>query len=188
MYRKKMLWLVILMVWVGMVTSIVLYQEDYNLASQGVNSDSIEILEYNEQELENSMGNGQVNYTQSQENNDENFFIKYRLERDKARSEQLDIYREMINNPNTDKTTKKEAQNEMLELTRRMEKEMEIESLVRARGYNDALAYIHDEAVDLIVQSKGLDTNDVAIIGDIVVKTTGYNSEDVTIIEKNNQK
>ena len=94
----------------------------------------------------------------------------------------------MINNPNTDNTTKKEAQKEMLNLTRKMEKEMEIESLIRARGYKDALAYIHDQTVDVIVQSKGLNNNDVAVIGDIIVKTTGFNSEDLTIIEKNTDK
>ena len=184
MYRKKMIWLVILMVWVGMVTSLLLYQDEYDYFSQGVNSDNIEIIEYTKN-LEEDINNDEVNYAKSSESNDQNFFIRYRLERDKARSEQLDIYREMINNPNTDKTTKQEAQNKMLELTKRMEKEMEIESLVRARGYKDALAYIHDEAVDIIVQSTGLERNDVAIIGDIVVKSTGFNSEDVTIIEKN---
>ena len=186
MYRKKLVWLVILMVWVGMVTSIVLYQEDYNLVSQGVNSDSIEIIESNFNGNENVSEN--LNYTHSVDSNDDNFFVKYRLERDKARSEQLDIYREMINNPNTDNTTKKEAQKEMLNLTRKMEKEMEIESLIRARGYKDALAYIHDQTVDVIVQSKGLNNNDVAVIGDIIVKTTGFNSEDLTIIEKNTDK
>ncbi|MGM0409296.1 MAG: SpoIIIAH-like family protein [Bacillota bacterium] len=184
MYRKKMIWLVILMVWVGMVTSLLLYQDEYDYFSKGVNSDNIEIIEYTKN-LEENINQDEVNYTESTESNDQNFFIRYRLERDKARSEQLDIYREMINNPNTDKITKQEAQNKMLELTKRMEKEMEIESLVRARGYKDALAYIHDEAVDIIVQSTGLKRNDVAIIGDIVVKSTGFSSEDVTIIEKN---
>lgn len=187
MYRKKFVWLVILMVWVGMVTSIVLYQDDYNIASYGVNSDNIDIIESDSNNLEDNYSTGQVNYAQNTQNNDENFFVRYRLERDKARSEQLDIYREMINNPNTDKTTKQEAQQQMLDITSRMEKEMKIESLVRARGYKDALGYIHDQSVDVIVQSAGLDNNDVAVIGDIVVKTTGFSSEDVTIIEKNSK-
>ena len=73
MYRKKLVWLVILMVWVGMVTSIVLYQEDYNLVSQGVNSDSIEIIESNFNGNENVSEN--LNYTHSVDSNDDNFFF-----------------------------------------------------------------------------------------------------------------
>ena len=61
---------------------------------------------------------------------------------------------------------------------------MEIESLIRARGYRDALAYIHEQAVDVIIHTDGLAKEDVAKIGDIIVKVTGFNTENVTIIEK----
>lgn len=61
---------------------------------------------------------------------------------------------------------------------------MEIESLIRARGYREALAYIHEEAVDVIIHTNGLERGDVAKIGDIIVKVTGFNTENVTIIEK----
>lgn len=182
----------ILMIWVGMVTSIVLYQEDNLITSQQVATENIEIIENTgDNEITNVTEEtneyDDYNYTKSEDDQEaENFFIEYRLERDKARSEQLDIYREMINNSNTDKTTKEEAQKKMLQLTEKMEKEMEIESLIRARGYPDALSYIHDQSVDVIVQTKNktLSENDVAKIGDIIVKTTGFKTEDVTIIEK----
>lgn len=75
----------------------------------------------------------------------------------------------------------------MMDLTEKMEKEMEIESLIRARGYKDAIAYIHDGAVDVIIQTGGLSRDDVAKIGDIIVKTTGFDFKDVTIIEKKNR-
>jgi stage III sporulation protein AH len=190
--RRKFVWLMILMVWVGMVTSIVIYQEDNIMVSKQAATENIEIIENTSPSKVDNITNqinttqyDDINYTKSEDNQQaENFFIEYRLERDKARSEQLDIYREMINNSNTDKITKEEAQNKMLQLTEKMEKEMEIESLIRARGYSDALAYVHDQAVDVIVQTGGLNDNDVAKIGDIIVKTTGFDFEDVTIIEK----
>ncbi|HLV09490.1 MAG TPA: SpoIIIAH-like family protein, partial [Halanaerobiales bacterium] len=89
-----------------------------------------------------------------------------------------------INNPNTDEVTKKEAQRKMLALMDKLEKEIEIESLIRARGYQDALAYIHEEAVDVIINTNGLEKNDVHKIGDIIIKVTGFDTGDVTIIEK----
>lgn len=187
--RRKLIWLMILMVWVGMVTSIVIYQGSDYFDVEQATSENVEIqegVEIVEQEevRENSESNN-INYTQSKnEEENKDFFIEYRLEREKARSEQISIFREMINNPNIDEATRKEAQNKMLALTDTMEKEMEIESLIRARGYKDALAYIHDEAVDVIIHTNGLEKDDVAKIGDIIIKVTGFGTGDVTIIEK----
>ncbi|MFW5995881.1 MAG: SpoIIIAH-like family protein, partial [Halanaerobiaceae bacterium] len=169
-----------------------------------ITSDPVEMVEENrngeENGAENEEENGEENESENgeagitdpgylqardeQESSEKDFFIEYRLERDKARSEQIDIYREMINNPNTDKASKEKAQQKMLDLTDKMEKEMEIESLIRARGYNDSLAYIHDGSVDVIIKTEGLSEDDVAKIGDIIVKTTGFSFDDVTIIEK----
>lgn len=186
--RRKVIWLTILMVWVGMVTSIIIYQGNDYLDLETVTSEDVEISEgvqIIEQGVVNQNTNQDVNFTKAKEEGDEkNFFIEYKLERDKARSEQINIFRELINNPNSDQATKKEAQNMMLALTDKMEKEMEIESLIRARGYKEALAYIHDEAVDVIIHTNGLEKEDVAKVGDIIVKVTGFNTEDVTIIEK----
>jgi len=114
----------------------------------------------------------------------ENFFVEYRLQRERARSEQIAIYREMINNPNITEEARNKTQEKMMDLTEKMEKEVEIESLIRARGYEDALAYLHENSVDVIVRSSGLNEEDVARIGDIIVKTTGLGFDDVTIIEK----
>ncbi len=186
--RRKVIWLTILMVWVGMVTSIIIYQGNDYLDLETVTSEDVEISEgvqIIEQGVVNQNANQDVNFTKAKEEGDEkDFFIEYKLERDKARSEQINIFRELINNPNSDQATKKEAQNMMLALTDKMEKEMEIESLIRARGYKEALAYIHVEAVDVIIHTNGLEKEDVAKVGDIIVKVTGFNTEDVTIIEK----
>lgn len=104
-----------------------------------------------------NIGRQEVNYTQARNEAEEDFFIEYRLERDRARSEQINILREIVNNPNSDEASKKEAQRKILEITDKMEKEMEIESLIRARGYREALAYIHEEAVDVIIHTNGLE-------------------------------
>jgi len=183
--RRKFVWLMILMVWVGMVTSIIVYRGDTYLATEQITSDNVDFVENSNNEVQVATED-EVNHMQAgdKQKNGRDFFIEYRLERDKARSEQIDIFREMINNPNTGDAAKKRAQEKMLAMTERMEKEMEIEGLIRARGYNDSLAYIHDGSVDVIIQTEGLAENDVAKIGDIIVKTTGFNFEDVTIIEK----
>ena len=188
MIGKKLVWLMILMVWVGMVSSIIIYQGDTQLPFTQVSSKKAEVTDEDYIKEQNT-GAEDINYAEieNKESNEEdkNFFIEYRIERDKARSEQISIYREMINNPNTGQAAKEEAQNKMLAMTDKMEKEMEIESLIRARGFKDALAYIHENNVDVIIQTGNhLNKDEVARIGDIIVKTTGFDFDDVTIIEK----
>lgn len=180
MIKRKVVWLVILMVWVGMVTSIIIYQGKDYLILEKTTSDHVNIID--EEMIDYTLASESQN--NPVENEGEDFFIETKLERDKYRSEQINIYREMINNPNTDEVTKKEYHRKMMELTDKMEKEIEIESLIRARGYKDALAFIHDDTVDVIIETNGLEKNDVARVGDIIVKTTGFTFDDVTIIEK----
>ena len=71
----------------------------------------------------------------------------------------------------------------MLALSERIEEEMEVESLIRAAGFTDAVAFLHEGSIDLIIQSTGLTAEEVAKIGDIVVRVTDLKFEDISIIE-----
>ena len=71
----------------------------------------------------------------------------------------------------------------MLALSERIEEEMEVESLIRAAGFTDAVAFLHESSIDLIIQSTGLTAEEVAKIGDIVVRVTDLKFEDISIIE-----
>ncbi|ADL13250.1 SpoIIIAH-like family protein [Acetohalobium arabaticum] len=193
--RKKLIWLLVLMLWVGMVSAIVVYNVDDSASiskeekpqAKEVSNMEIETPEELDKKLQ-KVEQKAINVAKTDQDTkkkDENFFIEYRLERDKIRSEQVNLLREMINNPNSNKELKNKAQNRLLEITNNLEKEMEIESLIRARDYQDAISFLHQNSVDVIIASNsGLEKKDVAKIGDIVAKTTGLEIEDVTIIEK----
>ncbi|MCK8825453.1 SpoIIIAH-like family protein [Fuchsiella alkaliacetigena] len=196
--RKKMVWFLVLMLWVGMVTGIVIYNAD---DSSQVEIEQMAAEEEEEKEVEeavsevayqesdlNSLEGKSVDVAKVSEKVEEegaDFFVEYRLERDKVRSEQVSLLREMINNPNSSEALKDQAQDRLLDMTNTLEKEMEIESLIRARGFEDALSFIHRNSVDIIIATPGLEESDVAKIGDVVAKATGLGLEDVTIIEKN---
>jgi stage III sporulation protein AH len=63
--------------------------------------------------------------------------------------------------------------------------EAQIESLVIAKGYSDCVTYITDETVSVAVSApaEGLSKSDVALISDVVLSNTGYELEDIRIIE-----
>jgi stage III sporulation protein AH len=203
-FKRKMGWFLVLMLWVGMVTAVVINEGEIkqdHVAEMSSAEGKVEISEVkketepeekNQTKKENEI-NGTVNdldlskVEEEAKENNKNFFVEYRIERDQARSEQINLLREMINNPNSDKKLKTKAQSQLLDITNNIEQEMEIESLVRARGYQDGIAFIHNNSVEVIVAAGELDQSDVAKIGNIVTNTTEVSLDNITIIEKKDE-
>lgn len=114
----------------------------------------------------------------------QNFFIDYKLERDRLRSQEIDMLREIIYNPNSDKEIRERAQEDLLKIIRQMEKELILENLIKGKGFEDAVIFFGDDSVNVIVKTQGLDDKQVAQICDIVSKGTGLSLDKITIIER----
>jgi stage III sporulation protein AH len=114
-----------------------------------------------------------------------NFFSEYRMERDKNRSKEADMWQDVINSQNTEKTFKDQAQQELVKIVALTDKEMEIENLVISLGFSDALAFITDDSATILVEAKDLAPAQVAKIQDIVVRKTKFNPTNIKIMKKN---
>ena len=97
-----------------------------------------------------------------------NYFIEARLQREKARSAQQVILREIIDNPNSSDELRTAAQQELLELAKTIGRESELEELIRAKGFEEVLIYLHDQAAVVVVRTEALTGEEVARIADIV--------------------
>lgn len=111
------------------------------------------------------------------------FFTEYRLERDKIRSERSDLLRETIKNAKTE-DARQHAQDTMLKLVQEKQREMEMESLIKARGFADALVFIKDNSVSAVVKTTALSREEVAQVADIISRVEGIKVEDITISAK----
>ncbi|MGI6083835.1 MAG: SpoIIIAH-like family protein [Acetivibrionales bacterium] len=115
------------------------------------------------------------------------FFAEARMERDKARSrqkEELKVLAQATDGAVTTSTTISsfEAQEQLLAIIRRAEAESTIETLIRQKGFEDALAYMSDtENVDVIVKAASLTSQDVAQISDIVVRHANVTMDRITV-------
>lgn len=72
----------------------------------------------------------------------DNFFIEYRIERDRTRSEQIEILREIVNNQNSSSQMRQEAQQKLLIIAEELEKESKVESALLAKGFGEAVAVL----------------------------------------------
>ena len=117
-------------------------------------------------------------------NLENDFFIDYKLERDRLRSQEADYLRELINNPNASIESKEKAQQDLIALSQKVEKEMVVENLIKAKGFDDVVVYLDEGIVNVILPEGTLSSAKVAQIQDIIVSQTGLSADNIKIMEK----
>ena len=71
---------------------------------------------------------------------------------------------------------------EAISMAKLTESETRIESLIKAKGFEDAVIYISDGKVSAIIKSQELDGAGVAKIVDIISEQTGITAENIKVI------
>ncbi len=115
----------------------------------------------------------------------EDYFAASRLSREQARDEAVSTLRELSESEEADQAAKDEAAAQISALADDSVAEANIESLIRAKGYADAVVMIGDSSVNVVVAPPegGLQATDVTVIKDIVVSETGVTAGQVKIVE-----
>jgi len=113
-----------------------------------------------------------------------NYFIEQRLSRDKLRASLIDRLNEIINNENTTDEMRNEAQSKIISIGDLSEKELTIEGLIKAKDFEDALVFLTDENVKIIVFREELSEQDVVKILDIVMGETDLDASNIKIMKK----
>jgi stage III sporulation protein AH len=111
------------------------------------------------------------------------FFTEYRLERDRVRSERTDLLREILRGSKNDEARQK-AQEAVLRLTLEKQRESEMENLIKARGFADALVFIREGGVSAVVKTQALNRDEVVQVADVIARVSGVRPEDIVISAK----
>lgn len=114
----------------------------------------------------------------------EAFFTEGRMERDRARSQQMELLKELIAQPQASAEARARAEAELLALSRRAAQEAEIENLLRARGFRDALVYLYSNSAVVVVRAGSLTPAQVAQVADAVSRVAGIPFESVSVLAK----
>lgn len=133
-----------------------------------------------------SSGSGNSNWQPSQEDIDsKGYYAAYRLERERVRANQIELLNGIVDNPNSTAEEKKNAQDKIMKITDDMGKELQIEQLLQAKGFNEAAVFIQDEKICIVLEDNMLSTDVAAQVVDIVKNITGKGMESVVIVPKN---
>lgn len=112
------------------------------------------------------------------------YFEEYRLERDKARSRQIELLKEIVNNTNSSTETRRVAQQKLLNITEKTENEVQIENILIARGFNDAVVFIQPESITVVVKGEALVKEDENKVKEAVSQISGISNEDITVMSR----
>lgn len=108
------------------------------------------------------------------------FFDSFRNERDATRAEEI-AYIDTIIEQGADAETMTDAQQQKLSIVEGMEKEMTIESLLKAKGFADAAVTLHSGSVNVILSAESLADEQVAQVLDIIMRETGEAAENIKV-------
>ncbi len=111
-----------------------------------------------------------------------NFFSTYRLDRTDTRNQEMLYLDAIIASDSASSEAKATAEQKKQELIATMETELALEGLIKAKGFNDAVVSTSSSAINVIVKSAELTTDEVAQIVDIIQTQTEYNIDNIKII------
>ena len=110
------------------------------------------------------------------------YILDMKMTREKQRESLSKSLNKMINNPSTTDETRQEASQMSLKLVKDQEIELKIEQLLSTKGFDDALVYISDEKVNVVVNEQEFAQEDAAKIFDLVAEQASVKYENIKLM------
>ena len=113
------------------------------------------------------------------------YFAQSRLSREKARDEAISILKDTLEDKETDEKGRELANAQISQLAEDSVTEARIESLIKAKGYQDAVVFLGEDSVNVIIAppSAGFTEADASKIRDIVVAESSLSANQIKIVE-----
>ena len=114
----------------------------------------------------------------------EDYFTATALDRQEARDEAIEVLKLVSESEEASAEAKAEAADKISQIALDIQNEANIETLVKAKGFEECVAVISEGSVSVIVSAENLQAAEAAQILAIVYDTTGVSPENISIIGK----
>lgn len=129
--------------------------------------------------------NGNVNVNGGQNTDGTaDFFAASQIERQRARDEAIEVLQSVVDDETALESAKQQALADIAAIAANIETEANIESLIKAKGFEECVAVISGDKANIIVKSEGLRPNQLSQILEIVYLQADILPANVTISEK----
>ena len=131
--------------------------------------------------VDNSQENTE-NVVETSAKAEEDYFTSAKKEREEAREKMNETIEEMLDTDKLSEGDKKTILNKIETLGTNIERENNIETLLKAKGFKEAVAIIGEEGISVVVKSEGLTSAQTLQIQDIVTSETSIALANIKII------
>jgi stage III sporulation protein AH len=162
-------------------------QYSYNKSSQFSEEDSAQIGDAVYVDNQDVTGDGTASVddsektvTASKEAN--SYFAQTKMDRDVVRGKDIEIMKSITDDQSATKEAKAEAQAKMMKIVETSQKELNIENLIKGKGFSDVVALFGDDgSVDVVVKAPAISKQQTAQIVDIVTRQANIPMEKIVI-------
>jgi stage III sporulation protein AH len=112
------------------------------------------------------------------------YFTSTALSRKQSRDEAIEVLMLVSESEDSTEAAKAEASAKISKIAVDMQNEASIETLVKAKGFEECVAVISEDSVSVVVKAESIEANEAAQILTIVYETTGITPDKVSIINK----
>lgn len=138
----------------------------------------------NEYEISNIVED--VSTTLAEEDNDD-YFVSSRLERNTMYSQAIETYQKILNNTNISETQKKSAQQEITRLNNEQNGIMITENIIKTKGIEDLVIFSNNGSINVIIKGEEPEKNEIAQIQNIITRELEADIEDIHIMNKEDE-
>ncbi len=112
----------------------------------------------------------------------EDYFIEARLNKKQSRDEAVETLQKILKDSAITEDEKDNAIATAANISTAIDAENNIESLIKAKGFSDCIAFIDNDKASVVVKTNGLLSTEVAQIKDIILGEISIPAENITII------
>lgn len=113
----------------------------------------------------------------------DDYFAQARLDKISSRDDAIETLTAIMNGGDSTEDEQAVATEKASALTKLMESESEIESLIKAAGFQDCVVYLDGESANIVVKSGSMDASQAAQIKDILLSKADVANENIRIYD-----
>ena len=120
--------------------------------------------------------------TSSTNNND--YFVKSKLERDTMYSQMIETYEKVLNSTNSLETQRQSATQEIQKIKETKNSIMICENLIKTKGFENSIIFVNGESISIIIGIEEIKQEEVAQIQNIISREMKAKVENIHIATK----
>lgn len=113
--------------------------------------------------------------------NSDEYFAQAKLDREETQDKIAEMTQEILESVEENDTAKTEAVAQAAQLAKILEQQTNVESLIKAKGFENCLVFIQNEECSIVVKDSNLTDEDTLIIKDIATGQTGISIDKIKI-------